>query len=62
MKISVLGTGNMATGLAVLFARTGHEVTLGGRDFEGHDTGAHVVAFSKAVLSLRNEARLSCCL
>lgn len=32
MKISILGTGNMATGLAGLFAKAGHTVTLGSRD------------------------------
>lgn len=32
MKISILGTGNMAGGLAALFASTGHHVTLAGRD------------------------------
>ena len=34
MNISILGTGNMATGLAVLFVKTGHTVTLGSRDAE----------------------------
>jgi predicted dinucleotide-binding enzyme len=29
MNISILGTGNMATGLAMLFAKAGHTVTLG---------------------------------
>jgi 8-hydroxy-5-deazaflavin:NADPH oxidoreductase len=32
MNISILGTGNMATGLAALFAKAGHRVTLGSRD------------------------------
>lgn len=32
MQISVLGTGNMASGLATLFAGAGHEVTISGRD------------------------------
>lgn len=32
MNISILGTGNMASGLAVLFAKAGHHVTLGSRD------------------------------
>ena len=32
MNISVLGTGNMATGLAVLFAKAGHTIILGSRD------------------------------
>ncbi|MCB1488729.1 MAG: NAD(P)-binding domain-containing protein [Bauldia sp.] len=31
MNISILGTGNMASGLAVLFAKAGHAVTLGSR-------------------------------
>ena len=32
MKISILGTGNMARGLAVRFAAAGHGVTLAARD------------------------------
>ncbi|GGA53626.1 NADPH-dependent F420 reductase [Pelagibacterium lentulum] len=32
MNISILGTGNMASGLAVLFAKSGHQVTLASRD------------------------------
>lgn len=32
MKISILGTGNMATGLATLFAGAGHQVVIAGRD------------------------------
>ncbi|MFC4352170.1 NADPH-dependent F420 reductase [Fodinicurvata halophila] len=32
MNISILGTGNMASGLAVLFAKGGHHVTLASRD------------------------------
>lgn len=32
MNISILGTGNMASGLAVLFANGGHSVTLASRD------------------------------
>lgn len=32
MKISVFGTGNMASGLAVLFAKAGHTVTVSSRD------------------------------
>ena len=34
MNISLLGTGNMAAGLAVLFAKASHTVTLGSRDAE----------------------------
>lgn len=34
MNISILGTGNMAAGLAVLFAKASHTVTLGSRDAE----------------------------
>lgn len=40
MNISILGTGNMATGLAVLFAKAGHTVTLGSRDAEKAKTVA----------------------
>jgi NADPH-dependent F420 reductase len=40
MNISILGTGNMATGLAVLFAKAGHTVTLGSRDAEKAQTVA----------------------
>ena len=32
MNISIFGTGNMASGLAVLFAKAGHQVTLASRD------------------------------
>ena len=32
MNISILGTGNMASSLAVLFANGGHQVTLASRD------------------------------
>ncbi len=32
MNISIFGTGNMASGLAVLFANAGHSVTLASRD------------------------------
>lgn len=34
MNISILGTGNMASGLAALFAKAGHAVTLASRDIE----------------------------
>lgn len=32
MSISIFGTGNMASGLAVLFAKAGHQVTVASRD------------------------------
>lgn len=32
MNISIFGTGNMASGLAVLFAKAGHAVTIASRD------------------------------
>ncbi|WP_116655004.1 NADPH-dependent F420 reductase [Pelagibacterium sediminicola] len=32
MNISIFGTGNMASGLAVLFAKAGHAVTVSSRD------------------------------
>lgn len=32
MNISIIGTGNMASGLAVLLAKGGHQVTLASRD------------------------------
>lgn len=34
MNISIFGTGNMASGLAVLFAKAGHSVTVASRDEE----------------------------
>lgn len=34
MNISILGNGNMAKGLAVLFAKAGHTVTLAGRNVD----------------------------
>jgi NADPH-dependent F420 reductase len=40
MNISILGTGNMATGLAALFAKAGHTVTLGSRDADKATTVA----------------------
>ena len=40
MNISIFGTGNMASGLAVLFARAGHSVTVASRD----ETKARTVA------------------
>ena len=43
MNISILGTGNMATGLAVLFAKAGHTVILGSRDAEKAKTIANTV-------------------
>lgn len=32
MNISIFGTGNMASGLAILFAKAGHAVTIASRD------------------------------
>lgn len=32
MNISIFGTGNMASGLAVLFAKAGHTVSVSSRD------------------------------
>ena len=32
MKVSIIGTGNMGTGLATTFAAAGHEVVIGARD------------------------------
>lgn len=32
MNIAIFGTGNMASGLAILFAKAGHNVTLASRD------------------------------
>ena len=43
MNISILGTGNMATGLAVIFAKAGHTVTLGSRDAEKAKAVANTV-------------------
>ena len=40
MNISIFGTGNMASGLAVLFAKAGHRVTVASRD----ETKARTVA------------------
>jgi 8-hydroxy-5-deazaflavin:NADPH oxidoreductase len=53
MNISILGTGNMASGLAVLFSKSGQNVTLAARDPAkaqavaaelGHDIKADTVA------------------
>ena len=40
MNISIFGTGNMASGLAVLFAKAGHSITIASRD----ETKARTVA------------------
>jgi len=32
MKVAIIGTGNMGTGLASVFATAGHEVSIGARD------------------------------
>lgn len=32
MRIGILGTGNMASGLAAAFAKAGHEIAIGSRD------------------------------
>jgi predicted dinucleotide-binding enzyme len=41
MKIGVLGTGNMGSGLGRLFASSGHDVFMGSRDPQrGKETGA----------------------
>ncbi|MBB2914206.1 hypothetical protein FHS43_005518 [Streptosporangium becharense] len=34
MKVGILGTGRMGSRLAAMYARAGHEVTLGSRDLE----------------------------
>ena len=53
MNISILGTGNMATGLAVLFTKAGHTVTLGSRDPDkakavAHEIGSGIVGVALA--------------
>ncbi len=62
MRVAVIGTGNMATGLGRQFAAAGHEVAVGSRDTErarakaeeigaaGHGTYADAVALSEAFL------------
>jgi hypothetical protein len=62
MRVAVIGTGNMATGLGRQFAAAGHEVVVGSRDHErarakaaeigaaGSGTYAEAVAQSEAFL------------
>lgn len=62
MKVAVIGTGNMGTGLGRQFAAGGHEVIVGSRDPErakakaeeigasGHGTYADAVAEADALL------------
>ena len=56
MNISILGTGNMATGLAVLFAKASHTVTLGSRDAEKAKTVANTVGNGIAGAELADAA------
>jgi 8-hydroxy-5-deazaflavin:NADPH oxidoreductase len=62
MKVAIVGTGNMGTGLGRQFAAAGHEVIVGSRDPEraeakageigaaGHGTYAEAVAPADAIL------------
>lgn len=61
MNISILGTGNMASGLAVLFAKAGHNVTVASRDPSkarsvtdglGHDIQASDLASAAATAGI----------
>jgi len=42
MSIAILGAGNMAKGLAALFAKAGYKVVVGARDFAVARQGAGV--------------------
>ena len=55
MNISIFGTGNMASGLAALFAKANHQVTLASRDAEkarsvaaGLSNGIEAASFADA--------------
>ena len=42
MTIAILGTGNMAKGLAAVFSNAGYDVVLGSREPAAVDAGAKV--------------------
>lgn len=61
MNISIFGTGNMASGLAVLFAKSGHTVTMASRDVAkarsvAAELGAGITASSFAEAAAGAEA------
>jgi NADPH-dependent F420 reductase len=56
MNISILGTGNMATGLAMLFAKAGHTVTLGSRDADKAKAVASKIGTGSAGAALADAA------
>ncbi|WP_371578236.1 NADPH-dependent F420 reductase [Streptomyces sp. NBC_01314] len=56
MRIGVLGTGNMADALATHWVRSGHEVTIGGRDAHKAERLAMRIGGSAKSASLRAAA------
>jgi predicted dinucleotide-binding enzyme len=56
MNISILETGNMATGLAVLFAKAGHPVTLGAPEADKAKTNAQKLGHGISGASLSEAA------
>jgi predicted dinucleotide-binding enzyme len=59
MSISILGTGNMAKGLAGLFARAGYDVVLGSRHPEGAVDVAKSIGSKVRALGVRAAADAS---
>lgn len=56
MNIAIFGTGNMASGLAVLFAKAGHDITLASRDSAKAQTVAAKLGSGIRVSSLADAA------
>ncbi|WNI26631.1 NAD(P)-binding domain-containing protein [Streptomyces sp. ITFR-16] len=56
MRIGVLGTGNMADALATHWARSGHEVTIGGRDAHRAESLARSIGGATRSAGLREAA------
>lgn len=57
MNISIIGTGNMAKGLAARFANAGHSVTIAGRDSAKAEAAAKETGRGAAAASIAEAAR-----
>lgn len=56
MNIAIFGSGNMASGLAVLFTKAGHKITLASRDSVKAQTVAAILGNGIGVSSLADAA------
>ncbi|EAQ33818.1 hypothetical protein NB311A_16384 [Nitrobacter sp. Nb-311A] len=56
MNIAIFGSGNMASGLAVLFTKAGHKITLASRDSVKAQTVAAKLGTGIGVSSLADAA------